>query len=895
MNTKRFLALVMALVMAFSLVVPTAAAVPTTEEVLPCGSGTHETAKMTVYVNEAVAAVGSIDSEMTAKLVLNYGTYGTDNSTITVYGQTENKADLTSFTLDGSSDSSINFDEVNGIDNYFPGFNNLIPDNLYRIHFVDALGTGLTTWDYTFKKNLNGNVDVTLTLDAENNSAADEAWDDLKKEAFEDKSQDEDDSFIKLAAGSYLQMANEKLTVVNGDLWLNDFSTPNSVDNNVTNAREKLYYSPSESVYAYQLLLKAGTQFTLGHSIAEVKQDLLVTMSNVTKEYTASILGNVHSNLTTNTEAALAENLLKVFSEIAGLVQSTDSTNPVVITFGRPAATEVAISDPEVVDNGNGTTTTTSTAIAVDTTGETTTYNIKTDVTTTTTTTSGSESTTTTTTKPVAVDTATAAEVDNEVKVATATNAVAASAVAAVTAYNENNDSATFKAALASNDSKPTAAKVLQTTAAAKAIATAAAQEGVTVSEITKAEVILKTELKAVDTTNETPIVTYDIKPVAQLYKTVNNTLTAVGAPVELNNGDIAVGETFTFNIPVPAAMADLGDKVKVTHRSAGYDPEVSTVTVDNDNTVTITVTHFSEFDLEPVEVAETGTAKLFYNLTLSDTIAINVKVKQLTLGAEHYTVKYSYNGENEKSVSLNTVTPVEEDSANVYPIMVAECAAKEMVDTVSVKLYCDGVQCGDTKVLSIRGYCESVISGASTDAKLIALCKAVLNYGSSAQNYFHYETTSLANAGISTGNIPNVVPEFSVSTDNGAHSIRHNANLSLESKTELNFKLKDLDTTSLSIISVEDITAEPSESWQFIESSTNDSCTVKVTGIPAKHLDHVFKLTYTYGGTTYSIMYSPLAYAHAGSVYQGNANLSKICRALYGYWLAAKEYLPNN
>ena len=890
MNTKRYLALVMALVMAFSLVVPVSAA-PSVG--LLDQSGT-DTARLTVYVENEPAAVGSIDSDMKATLKLNYGSYAAD-SEVTVAGQTKSHANQTTFTLKGSTSSGIDLTTEGKIYTYFPGFNLLNNPNGYAIQFFDELVTPSQKWDYIFKKSADTSG-VTLEVVESDDDTTDEVdgyWQTLKKEAFEETRGNTEDSFIKLTAGSYLQMANEKLTV-NSDLLLDDFSTSDSVDENVTNAEASLAYSGSESVYAYQLLLKAGTQFSLGCSRAVVKQDLLVTMSNVTKSYDESILNNVYSNLNTSKEKQLAESLLEVFSEIAGLARPGDTTKPVVITFGRPA-TEVAISDPEEVNNGDGTTTTTSTAIAVDTTGTTTTYNIKTTTTTTTETSSGNESTTTITTKPVPVDTATAAEVDNEVKVATATNAVAASAVAAVTAYNKNNDSATFKAALASNDSEPTAAKVLQTTAAAKAIATAAAQEGVTVSEITKAEVILKTELKAVDTTNETPIVTYDIKPVAQLYKTVNNTLTAVGAPVELNNGDIAVGETFTFNIPVPAAMADPGDKVKVTHRSAGYDPEVSTVTVDNDNTVTITVTHFSEFDLEPVEVAETGTAKLFYNLTLSDTIAINVKVKQLTLGAEHYTVKYSYNGENEKSVSLNTVTPVEEDSANVYPIMVAECAAKEMVDTVSVKLYCDGVQCGDTKVLSIRGYCESVISGASTDAKLIALCKAVLNYGASAQNYFHYETTSLANAGISTGNIPNVVPEFSVSTDNGAHSIRHNANLSLESKTELNFKLKDLDTTSLSIISVEDITAEPSESWQFIESSTNDSCTVKVTGIPAKHLDHVFKLTYTYGGTTYSIMYSPLAYAHAGSVYQGNANLSKICRALYGYWLAAKEYLPNN
>ena len=74
MYTKRYLALVMALVMVFSLVVPVSAnvevTVPTQEATLDCGTETHATSKLTVYVAEqgsstgSVAAVGTIFSDI---------------------------------------------------------------------------------------------------------------------------------------------------------------------------------------------------------------------------------------------------------------------------------------------------------------------------------------------------------------------------------------------------------------------------------------------------------------------------------------------------------------------------------------------------------------------------------------------------------------------------------------------------------------------------------------------------------------------------------------------------------------------------------------------------------------------------------------------------------------
>lgn len=884
MNTKRYLALVMALVMAFSLVVPVSAAAPTSVEKLShSGAGTHDTAILTVYVGDLTAAVGSIDSDMKATLVLNYGNYK-GNSTVTVAGQTENHANLTTFTLNGSSNSGSNSGielTTNNIYNYFPGLERLTESG-YAIKFVDELGTTSKNWNYTFRKAANDSG-VTLEVIPGNSDIADDRWQALKDEAFKETHENDENSFIKLAAGSYLQMDKEKLTVVNDDLWLDDFSNADSVDANVTNAQNKLELTP-ESTTAYQLLLKQGTQFALGHSIATVvNQDLLITMSNVTKKYTDPILRNVYNSLTPETEEALAENLLKVFSEIAGLVQSTDPEDPVVITFGRPA-TEVAISDPVVVDN-----TTTSTAIAVDTTGTTATYNIKTTTTTTTTTESGDESTTTTTTKPVTVDTATAATVDSGVREAAEQDSVTSIVVDEVDAYADNNNSATFMAALESGGTV-TAENVLKTTAAAKAIATAAAQVGVTVSEITKAEVILQTTLTAVGTNQDSGnrTVTYDITPVAQLYSSG----TRVGNAVKLKNEDIKPGQTFTFNIPVPSTITS--NFVKVTHTSAEYN-SVDANYYEVQGTggvryVTVTVSHFSTFELEAIEDSEISSGfDHRWSLSLDDEIAINLYFAppETLSNPEEYTVEYyttvnSTKGEKQTKQfnELNKYTLT--NLGDYYYIQLAKFAAKQMTDTVTVTLK-HGNTVIETWEYSIKSYCNTVIENTGGDftLKLQNLCKAVLEYGAYAQRYFHYKESDLAYEGSQYYTFK-PIPDDYVGNSFGDTGILKN--LYLEDRVTINFYVPATYAENNNVNVVAD------EGLQVTQSTVNISSVqytmYSVSGFAAKMLNQT--VTVTVNGNVYT--WSPLSYAYQNQN-SVNTDLANVVHALYNYYVYADKY----
>lgn len=607
MNTKRYLALVMALVMAFSLVVPVSAA-PTVELLAP---GDTDTARLTVNVGNVTAAVGSIDTSMNAKLVLNYNEYS-GNSTVTVAGQTKKYANQTTFTLNVSNNSGIN---LNG--SYFPGFGLLGDSTEYAIKFVDELGTSSKDWDYTFKKSADTTSGVTLELVAGNSQEADDRWQALKGEAFTNTDQTSDDSYIKLAAGSYIQLDTEKLTV-NGELKLDNFSDSDHVDANVTNAKAKLTYTTASSG-AYQLLLKKGTQFVLGHSIAEVKQDLLVTMTNVTKGYEGNILKDVYYNLATNTEQALAENLLKVFSEIAGLARPYDTTDnkPVVITFGTPTT---STNSTNTTPTGTGSETvekTTTTIVTNNDAGTTNTTTVATENTTTVNT-----STNTTTVVSTVTETSSAVqktlssseqltyEVTYSGQVTTTTtqyeNGVQTNINEKKDTIEETNKTVTITA-VAEDSSKVLdaigkKAKVgtpLLNNVADDALA-AIVTEAVTAAQTDQSvdsisvKIVIEAEAKNADNAD---VKTYEVTPKAYTYVNEGTTPTSV---VEISNENLASNAQFTITLPVPDALAGT-KKVTVTHTSDDYPKETFITDVlgtAGKYYVTFQTSHFSVFSI---------------------------------------------------------------------------------------------------------------------------------------------------------------------------------------------------------------------------------------------------------------------------------------------------------
>ena len=98
--------------------------------------------------------------------------------------------------------------------------------------------------------------------------------------------------------------------------------------------------------------------------------------------------------------------------------------------------------------------------------------------------------------------------------------------------------------------------------------------------------------------TNPTKI-TYEVHPEAIVYKTVNNSETAIGS-YAIKNEELG-DTTFTFKLAV-GTLASVGGKVNVTHKHNGTSENLGAFTVDGDGNITITgIKSFSEFELASV------------------------------------------------------------------------------------------------------------------------------------------------------------------------------------------------------------------------------------------------------------------------------------------------------
>lgn len=617
---------------------------------------------------------------------------------------------------------------------------------------------------------------------------------------------------------------------------------------------------------------------------------------NITSPAYMTITGGY---FTANPTAYVADGYAAVTSDLAGY-------NYKVVPYVEQSTTTVE-STTTTTDEQSGTTTTTTTTtnLATAENGDNTQYVIKVETTVTTTPEQGEgTSKTETVYQPVQTSVNTANDVndvtldgDNS-NVGSASEAQVTAAINVVKSAVTAAQNATFTAALTATDEIKTEAKVLQTTAAANAIAKAAATVNSNdTASISKAKIELQTTLKSVAVTEtsgdvKATKVTYDIKPVAVLYKVVNETETAIGRPVELDNADIKEGETFTFTIPVPANMT--ATTVKVSHIGTdGYSTEIGTYTVDgtgNNRYVTVTVDHFSEFELEEAEVSITGSCDLSATISLVDSIDINFYVKNLASGTNlsGYTVKYTFKGVETVVAGSDWIEAA--PNTGVYKFTVASCAAKEINDTVTFEVLYEGETIKKIDSYSIRQYCVNKIN-ANSNQKLVELCRAVLDYGAAAQNYFNYNKANLANAGGYglASRETSVSEEFRIlnPADKADDITKLSATLSTVSKTEINFYV----TAASSIENVQVTLNNANVDDDDIESGyVEDTGIYKITvkGIAAANLKNVYVLTFNTSAGTTTVTYSALAYTYSK---QNTETAGEISLAIYNYYLKAKAY----
>ena len=387
---------------------------------------------------------------------------------------------------------------------------------------------------------------------------------------------------------------------------------------------------------------------------------------------------------------------------------------------------------------------------------------------------------------------------------------------------------------------------------------------------------------------------TYEVHPEAITYNAGGEAINSVA----IANSQLGSEAVFSIKLPVSdelyseAVDTDGYRYVSVTHVSSdeGYEDEVGYFRINGtagSYYIICDVTHFSEFELEPVVVANVAGVKVQASITLQDDIKINFYVNGLD-GDKYvgdYKVRYTYNGVTTE-VRLDEVST----EANGYKFVVAECAARQMNDTVDFRVFYQDTEIFRTPDYSIRVYCEKQLAKSNINAKLRNICLAVLDYGAAAQNYFGYQKSNLANATYTAGTVAStVVPVYvAEATWDGAVS-KVTASLSLKSRTELNFYIY-----SASYIDEEVTVTVGGSTWTnytYEYLGDNDGLKIyklTVKGIASGLLGQNVSFEILEGGIA-SATYSPMSYAYRNQ--NKGAGLGNVCKALYNYYVAASAY----
>ncbi|MBO4219825.1 MAG: hypothetical protein J5933_02750 [Clostridia bacterium] len=284
---------------------------------------------------------------------------------------------------------------------------------------------------------------------------------------------------------------------------------------------------------------------------------------------------------------------------------------------------------------------------------------------------------------------------------------------------------------------------------------------------------------------------------------------------------------------------------------------------------------------MHPVDIASYSVA-----LNLADDIAINFYVKNIDprCNLNGFSVSYTYGGvETEGSVSSY--------SSNQFTV--AKCAAKEMGDTVRIKVYYDDALIKDLDY-SVRQYCESQLANPDLPTKDRKLCLAVLDYGAYSQRAFGYNYDYPVNANYSTGLvISTVVPDdFKGESDGKCTGIeKTKVSLGLEYQTELMFYFVPADGYTM-----DDFVFSKNGAKILPEEMDNGTYRIKITGIAAKNLGEPVKVSVTNktDSSCKTISFSPMSWAYSQ---QGSSDKSTslLARALYLYYDASVGYFSAN
>lgn len=220
---------------------------------------------------------------------------------------------------------------------------------------------------------------------------------------------------------------------------------------------------------------------------------------------------------------------------------------------------------------------------------------------------------------------------------------------------------------------------------------------------------------------------------------------------------------------------------------------------------------------------------------------------------------------------------------------------AKEMADSVKVIAYYDGVKSQEYGY-SVKQYAESVLT-QTTDENIQKLVKSMLNYGAYAQQYFNYNASNPANAGLETtdqGLLGDVVAddflEYKYQPLQSSNVIAmQNISLVLKSETTLRLYF-----ACASGVEVENLEVTSSTCTPVIRQTEGGSYYIAIENIAAGSLDdmHTITVKNTATGETDTCKVSALTYGYYALTGSTKTTLQNLVKSLYLYNQAAESCL---
>ena len=287
-------------------------------------------------------------------------------------------------------------------------------------------------------------------------------------------------------------------------------------------------------------------------------------------------------------------------------------------------------------------------------------------------------------------------------------------------------------------------------------------------------------------------------------------------------------------------------------------------------------------------------------NLTLEGKISINFKVASEVEGLK---VRFYYekNGYAQvKEMTLDSSTFVSDPNGDYYLVSYNQIPAKEMTETLRIKLYdAEGNQ-GVFKIssgyidqydYSVSKWCNNKIN-QNNNANDVMIAKALLNYGHYTQLALKYNDglngrpNKLANPnGYLSAEMANFAggnSEYdSVTTGGPALGAKAFA-LVLESDTSIKLKLKrnvSVKIDNVSVVPQAEVDSDGSNIWAVYK-----------TGIPAKKLHEKSSFKLTEGSSSVTLQYGALSWANK-KLTGSDVNDKNLAKAMYLYNYAARKY----